>query len=438
MRKFALFVIGLLCCGLCYSQEGVVDVASLYADGKVSAAAALISKLLPESPDNDALYYYRAMCEASAGSVKAAEKDFLRAIELDPTNRDYVDALATMYASSHQEQKAATIYKAQLEMNPSRYSNPYVYSLVADCEFRAGRDSAALEYYDKALLYDPSYAFATLGKADVYYARRNLPAYFVCLNDFINNPYMGIRPKTAYMEELFAHIDGTFYKIWHTQLDSLVESCLKVHPNDTCAQKFAGRWYYATQREERGRELFGKVAAAYPNDADALLTQVQIMMMAGDYKTAIPTCFKVLKATSDSASTIDALAFAAESYSVLGDIKNAFKYYEKLLKINPHHHPTLNNYAYNLSLQKKSLQKALKMSAETIASEPDNPTYLDTYGWILHLLGRDAEAKPIFKHAMVYGGKESAVILEHYADVLSALGEDDLSEYYRDLSTKRK
>lgn len=39
---------------------------------------------------------------------------------------------------------------------------------------------------------------------------------------------------------------------------------------------------------------------------------------------------------------------------------------------------------------------------------------------------------------MVYGGKESAVILEHYADVLSALGEDDLSEYYRDLSTKRK
>ena len=67
---------------------------------------------------------------------------------------------------------------------------------------------------------------------------------------------------------------------------------------------------------------------------------------------------------------------------------------------------------------------------EAIAAEPDNPTYLDTYAWILHLLGQDIEAKAIFKHAMLYGGKDSRTILEHYAIVLETLGEKDLANIY--------
>ena len=70
------------------------------------------------------------------------------------------------------------------------------------------------------------------------------------------------------------------------------------------------------------------------------------------------------------------------------------------------------------------------MSRKTITTEPDNPTYLDTYAWILHLLGEDIEAKAIFKHAMLYGGKESKTILQHYAVVLEKLGEKDLANIY--------
>ena len=78
------------------------------------------------------------------------------------------------------------------------------------------------------------------------------------------------------------------------------------------------------------------------------------------------------------------------------------------------------------------------MSKKTIEKEPDNPTYLDTYGWILHLLGRNQEAKTQFKHAMLYGAKESVTSLEHYAVVLEALGEADLAKVYRTLAENRK
>ena len=70
------------------------------------------------------------------------------------------------------------------------------------------------------------------------------------------------------------------------------------------------------------------------------------------------------------------------------------------------------------------------MSKKTVDANPDNATYLDTYAWILHLLGKDQEAKPYFKHAMLYGGKDSAVIMDHYAEVLYSLGEYDLAKVY--------
>lgn len=72
------------------------------------------------------------------------------------------------------------------------------------------------------------------------------------------------------------------------------------------------------------------------------------------------------------------------------------------------------------------------MSAKTVAAEPDNATYLDTYGWILYCLGRPQDAKPHFKRAMLYGGKESPVILDHYAEVLFSLGEYTMARVYWD------
>jgi len=78
------------------------------------------------------------------------------------------------------------------------------------------------------------------------------------------------------------------------------------------------------------------------------------------------------------------------------------------------------------------------MSKITVEKDPDNATYLDTYGWILFLQGKPQQAKPYFKHAMLYGGRDSAVILEHYAKVLDALGEKDLAKSFYMLAEKKK
>ena len=77
------------------------------------------------------------------------------------------------------------------------------------------------------------------------------------------------------------------------------------------------------------------------------------------------------------------------------------------------------------------------MSEKTVIAEPDNSTYLDTFAWILHLIGNDAEAKLFFKKAMLYGGKESTVILDHYAEVLYALKEYDVAFIYWNMALQK-
>jgi Tfp pilus assembly protein PilF len=123
----------------------------------------------------------------------------------------------------------------------------------------------------------------------------------------------------------------------------------------------------------------------------------------------------------------------SDFYGQIGDIhhvlKNndaAFENYEKALKLNPQNLPVLNNYSYYLSLERKNLDKAEQMSGITIKAEPTNPTYLDTYGWILFEQGAYTVAKIYIEKAIEYGKDDhSAEVLEHYGDVLAVTGETE-------------
>ena len=56
------------------------------------------------------------------------------------------------------------------------------------------------------------------------------------------------------------------------------------------------------------------------------------------------------------------------------------------------------------------------MSRRTIEAEPDNANSLDTYAWILHLMGRDREALPYMEKAVRLDPK-SDTLKEHYRTI---------------------
>ena len=108
---------------------------------------------------------------------------------------------------------------------------------------------------------------------------------------------------------------------------------------------------------------------------------------------------------------------------ILGHVKNyekAFATYDEVLNLAPDHISTLNNYAWTLAISGGDLKKAEKMSQRTIQKEGNNPTYLDTYAWILHLQGQDQLALFYIKKALEYATSDDGTIAEHYEEILHA------------------
>lgn len=110
--------------------------------------------------------------------------------------------------------------------------------------------------------------------------------------------------------------------------------------------------------------------------------------------------------------------------------RNSFPYYEKALKYNPDNIHALNNYSYFLSLENSDLEKALAMIARVMELEPGNPTYIDTYGWILYKLGRYEEAKTALQQAVALDRDGSMELLVHYGDILYELNDYFMASVY--------
>lgn len=112
-----------------------------------------------------------------------------------------------------------------------------------------------------------------------------------------------------------------------------------------------------------------------------------------------------------------------------GDMPGAYRAYDNALELDPGNAMALNNYAYFLSLDGGDLDKALALSERSLGgADAANPTYMDTYAWILHLKGRGAEAEEKERQAIEYmkqSPAESAEIYDHYGDILSANGKSE-------------
>lgn len=113
----------------------------------------------------------------------------------------------------------------------------------------------------------------------------------------------------------------------------------------------------------------------------------------------------------------------ADVYHLVKENNSSDEFYEKALNIDPNNLLVLNNYSYYLSLRKTNLKKAKEMSFRCNELEPENGTYQDTYAWVLYQLKEYKSAKKWLLKALINGGEKSAVVVEHYGDVLYKLGE---------------
>lgn len=441
----------------------IYDLAIHYAENDdLELAAAKFEELADKFPRKSGIHYDLANAYASLGDIdKAIEA--LNNIERLRGKSEALILSKLQLLSSKPDADIDSLYGSLIEYYED-YKTPRLAEMIGDYYLQTYRDSLAYAMYEQATDMDPDYTPAYFSKARINRIRRQWDSYFENISYFINDPYVEIRGKIEVISELLE--SPQFFRSFSNDMDRMAEDLERTHPGDTLAYAFLSTYYYNTDRVDRAIELQRLNTENYPESLGnemqylILLYYCQDWDLLSDAATEgllrFPGNIDLLQLRGIAFSQMDKVQEAIEdhsailrqnpkdssvvisTYSSLGDLyfkagnpKMAYKNYEKALKLNPSYTAVLNNYAYYLALEGKKLKKAREMSNRTIEQEPDNPTYLDTYAWILHLLGQDVEAKAIFKHAMLYGGKESKEILTHYAEVLDALGEHDLADIYR-------
>ena len=434
--------------------------------GQMDEGQAQYEALVKAFPDQSSAVYelldiYLAQKEFEKALVTLADIERQRGPSEEVARTQY-----DVYTAMGRQEEGVEI----LEKFNAQYSSPTILSMLGDYYLSDFADSLARARYSEALSLDSSYIPALLGMSEVYRHQRRYKDYFDSLEPFFRSEDVPVASKTMYITNMTRSIDPKILQLHREGFDRLVLDAAEVHPADSSVLAATGSYFYSTGREAEAEPWFRSAADQFPESLGQTATYVQYLSLQKqweplqersmaaferfgelgfldyanmanyelkNYDAIISNCqYLLTHYARDKELCLRAWSLMGDALHEKGQVQQAFKAYEKALRLDPNYAPVLNNYAYYLCQQGKRLKKAYAMSKKTVEAEPDNATYLDTFAWILHLMGKDLEAKPFFKHAMLYGGKDSAVILRHYATVLEALGENDAAKVYRNQAAR--
>ena len=170
-------------------------------------------------------------------------------------------------------------------------------------------------------------------------------------------------------------------------------------------------------------ETTDKAISYYPEQPLFYLFKGIAYFNLKDYDTTVTVLEKGRKLSANKELTVNFDTYIGDTYNQLKNKQKAYEAYDRVLKSDPDNIYVLNNYAYYLSLDNQELERALQMSGKTIKAEPKNPTYLDTYAWILYKLERFQEAKKYMDKVFKYDKNPQGINYEHYGDIIYKLGD---------------
>jgi len=327
-----------------------------------------------------------------------------------------------------------------------------------------GDSIKALEYYNKILEIDPENGFVQFSLAG-YYQKMNDPvkAYEHAREGF-KNKNLNIDTKL----QMYLMLTGNPQSgISQKQMNELLGLLRAMYPDDYRINLLYVDVLSQSDQQEEARSQLLKVLETHKEDYaiwerlllldndlldfDSLYTHSQsaIGLFPNQpmlYALQAVACLQkekyeeVLKVLSEGEAyladnhplTVQFELYKAEANYKLNKVEEAFKAFDEVIKMEPDNYMALNNYAYYLSIRNENLEKAERMSGKTVQANPQNPTYLDTYAWILFRQKDYKLAKFYIESAIQNGGDQNGVILEHYGDILSLLGEKEKAmEYWK-------
>ena len=447
------------------------------------------------NPNNEWVTQLLSQLYQISGNIDGELSTYKNLIKKDPSNIEYLFLLATAHSKNGSYKKAIQVYnEIESKIGVSEelsVTKEYLYITMGNVDLAAAEimnlvaafpneirflgmlaelyqannlTEKSIAIYNDILKVEPKNSAANIALAEHYRVNNNHLKAFDYLTFCFDNDVFDLQTVFQILSSYFQMaIDEQKYL---DPLLSLLEKALINHPNEAPFHVLSGDVYFQLNNSKKAFEAYEKSLnlgvtdfliwnrylilgvelqeydRVYKNGARAIeLHPIQptLYLFTGfaafynkEYEKAITFFNKGLNyVVNNRPLKAEFYNYLGDAYHIFGNNKKSDECYEKSLDLIPDNVVVLNNYSYYLSLREKDLEKAERMSKQCVELSPNQPTYQDTYGWVLYKLKRFNEAKEWLQKAVEGGGK-SPVVIEHYGDVLYQLNQKkEALEYWK-------
>ncbi len=346
---------------------------------------------------------------------------------IDPANRALQENLAQAYIRAGKFDEALAVYGGLRERYPEDLG---LRAEVAGVYLARGEYARAATEFESILLQDSVNVEVKLHIGEMYFGQLGKDSTLAPLARSIFERIAAKHPADwrAYW---FLGAVGTLMRD-----DSLaVRNFKKV---TELASWNADAWVYLSS-VFLGKNNFAEVARVLETALKVLPDDFRVNFFLGVSYSRLgrnSDAVRVLeKARQLNPRDVDAIAQLALVYDGMKKFEESDALYEEAIRIDASNHLVLNNYAYSLAERGTQLERALNFARKAVETQPDNPSYLDTIGWIYYRLGQFAEAERYVKEA-ISKGEVSAVVYEHLGDIYFRMNQKDLAMEHWQMALK--
>ncbi len=434
---------------------------------QLELAEASYKKLIEKIPNNPSYLFSLAEVYLYQGKLKESIPLYNKIEQQIGISEDLVLHKNKIYLELNQLDSAVAEIKKLIEYNPLevRY-----YGILAEIYENIGEDQLAYENYTKIIEIEPDNGYVRLSLYEYYKYRGQKDKSNEELKLAFKSQKVDLQRKVEILSEFF--INSERNEELKAQAYELLDITIDTHPDQSGGFAIYADYLVRDYRDEEALEMLKKASEFDPSNFN-LFYQMMMALSANrnfeDLDKYSEKAMELFPSQSafyyfngvaniqlknfDKAITsletgkdfvIDNPVLKAEFYQYLGDVNNAAKnfeqsdyYYDQALEIDSENIYVLNNYSYYLSLRKEKLDLAKSMAYKANQLKPNNPTYMDTYGWVLFVSGEYEEAEKWLFKALEKGGENSGEVLEHYGDALYKLGKEDQAlEFWKKAAEK--
>jgi len=396
--------------------------------GKSNDALKVLNKMEAQFGQVETVVYTKYKFLILAKKYNEAITEIKKLIALNPENITYLKILAQAYDAAGDDKEAFAIYKKIDQISPG---NGLSYLGQAEYYMKKGQNDSVRFLMSNAfrsneITFDDKYQILV----DLYFKNQGSDSNMIKDGIYLSKIIYQIHPKESKILSLlgdaYSKMDKNdsalyFYKQVLNNRKDIYELWVTILSLELVTKKYDD----LMADSKNAIEL-------YPNQPNLYFYRGLTLLELKKYQDAINT-FTTGVGLVYNNNTLEASFYTniAEANSKLGNLEEAYTNYEKAIAIDEKNNLALNNYAYSLVIHLKNLAKAEEMSKKTITAEPENPSYLDTYGWILFKSGKYKEAEKYISRALALAST-SAEVMEHYGDILFKLGRiDDAITYWK-------